>query len=171
MRLRSRSIVAGLLLLASVASAREGAHEHGVMRLDVALDARVLSIELHAPLDSVLGFEHRPRTDAQRRAAAALRERLHDFAALLRPDAAAGCTVTRVEHSGDELWVAPQAEHADLEVSVQFDCARPAQLAGIDHGLFEAFARLQRIDVQLVDGPRQSRLTLKRPQPRLAIRR
>jgi hypothetical protein len=41
-------------------------HEHGVARLDVAVDAGRVSFSLETPLDNLLGFERAPRTDAER---------------------------------------------------------------------------------------------------------
>jgi hypothetical protein len=67
----------GVLLLVALgvscsALAKEGAHVHGLVKLDVAVDAKTLTVQLEAPLDSLVGFEHRPRTAAQKQAAEAV---------------------------------------------------------------------------------------------------
>jgi hypothetical protein len=63
---RSAICVAMALVLTSPAAvlAQEHAHVHGLVSLNVAVDGRILTVQLEAPLDSLLGFEHRPRTDA-----------------------------------------------------------------------------------------------------------
>jgi hypothetical protein len=65
----------GLLLLVAIACAAQahlGAHVHGLVKLGVAVQGPTVSIELDSPLDNLLGFEHRPRTAAERQAARAL---------------------------------------------------------------------------------------------------
>ena len=59
------------LLAVPVGAAAQHAHEHGRLRLAIAIDGEQLSIALEAPLDSLVGFERAPRTDAERRSAAA----------------------------------------------------------------------------------------------------
>jgi len=95
----------GLLAMAAMATLSATAawaatghpHEHGVARLDMAVDGQELLIDLEMPLDSVVGYERAPRTDAERAAAQAMLARLRDGAALFKPDAAADCRPGRVE--------------------------------------------------------------------------
>lgn len=157
-----------LLLLPAALPAQEHAHEHGVVRLDVAVQANTLSVQLEAPLDSVLGFEHKPRSAAERAAADAMQARLKDAAALLRPDAAAQCRLTRAEV---ESAAADSDGHADIDARYEFDCRQPERLATLDLGLFEAFPRIQRIEVQVAGPKRQSGQTLKRPARLLRLDR
>ena len=93
---RALGTAAWVAALTLPVQAAPAAHEHGVARLSVAVDGRTLSVELDAPLDGLLGFERPPRTDAERKAAADLLQRLRDPAALFRPDAAAGCSAGAV---------------------------------------------------------------------------
>ena len=67
------------------------AHEHGALKLDIAVEGTTLSIGMEAPLDNLLGFERAPRTDAERKAAADVLTRLRSpdkAPALFVPDAA-----------------------------------------------------------------------------------
>lgn len=158
-------------LIAAGAQA-EAAHQHGVVRLDVAVDARTLTVHLEAPLDSLLGFEHRPRNDAQRRAADALLTRMKEVPALLRPDASAQCSLTRTLIESEAL--SPKAgvkeeAHVDLDATYEFDCQQPEHLAGIEIGLFDAFKRIQRIEVQVASAKGQSKQTLQRPAKLLRL--
>jgi hypothetical protein len=72
-RLRSLSwlMTLGVVSAAAVADERElGAHEHGVAELDVALVGDALDIVLRSPAMNIVGFEHAPRTEAQKQAVA-----------------------------------------------------------------------------------------------------
>jgi hypothetical protein len=164
------------------ASAKEGAHVHGLVKLDVAVDGKTLTVQLEAPLDSLLGFEHRPRTAAQKQAAEAVLKRIHDGASLIRPEAAALCKLTTTKVEADALQPAPAApakpakgakedEHADLDASFEFSCEQPEKLTFIAIGLFDAFKRIQTIEVQVAAARGQSKVTLKRPDKMLKLRR
>jgi len=175
------SRVRALLLLATLgiaatAGAKEGAHVHGLVRLHVTLEAKTLTVQLEAPLDSLLGFEHRPRTPVQKKAAEALLKQMSDGAMLIRPEVAASCKATTTTVESEALQstkpaAGKQEEHADLEASFEFTCEQPEKLTFIEIGLFEAFRRIQKIEVQLATAKGQSKQTLKRPDKLLRLRR
>lgn len=146
------------------------AHEHGALKLDVAIEGNKLTIAMEAPLDNLLGFERAPRTDAERKAAAEVLARLrspNQGKALFSADAAAQCTLSKADVQAPVLEPgakpAPKDEHAELEASYEFSCVQPAELRSLDVGLFEAYRRIQRIDVQVAGPKAQSKVTLKRP--------
>jgi Protein of unknown function (DUF2796) len=170
---------AAALLYTSPVAAAGRAHEHGVVRLDVAVDGNKLSIELDAPLDSLLGFERAPRTDAEKRAAAAVLVQLRSPQPPFTPDAAAGCkwqsseVLAPVLEAGADKAPStkPKEVHADLTATFRYTCSQPQQLRVLDVGLFEAYARMQRIDAQVVGNAGQSKATLRRPQRVLKLAR
>lgn len=97
--------------------------------------------------------------------------RLRNPGALLAADAAAQCTLGKAEVQAPVLEPAPgagpaqpaQDVHADLDATYTFHCARPAELRTLQLGLFDAYPRIQRIDVQVAGPQGQARLSLKRP--------
>ena len=142
-------------------------HVHGVVALDVALEGPRVVLSLKAPLDSLVGFERAPRTDAERRAAADALARLREPDALFRLDAAAGCRRVSAEVAAPVLEARPGAAkgsadgHAALEAQIAYDCARPGELKTLEVGLADTFKRIRRVDVQ-VAGPRgQTKVTLR----------
>lgn len=167
----------GLALAAHPAWAGK-AHEHGVMKLDVALDGNTLSIALESPLDSFLGFERAPRTEAERKAAVDLLTRLRgpdQGKPLFTADAAAQCTLSKAEVRAPVLETPAKGPtkdgHADLEADYAYTCAQPAQLKTLDLGLFDAYRRLKRIDVQVAGPQGQSKATLTRPARSIKLAR
>jgi hypothetical protein len=151
-----------------------GAHQHGVVSLDVTLDAKTLTLQVEAPLDSLVGFEHRPRTPAQRQAADAVVKRVNDGATLFKPDTAAMCRLGKSSVNADALQPAAagakkEAEHADLDASYEFTCEQPEKLTDVQIGLFDAFKRIKRVEVQLALPRGQSKQTLKRGQNTLRL--
>jgi len=75
----------------------EGAHEHGVVRVNVAVDGNEAEVEFFSPAMNIYGFEYAPATDEdrarQQEGLTTLRER---FAEMLVLDPALGCTVEPV---------------------------------------------------------------------------
>lgn len=164
------------LVSATLPSAQAGkAHEHGVAKVDVAIEGSKLTVALQSPLDSLLGFERAPRTDAERKAAADVLARLRSGGALFTADVAAQCTLNKAEVTAPVLESAGKpavpaaagkpagAEHADLDASYEYTCAQPQQLRTLELGLFDAFKRMKRIEVQVAGAQGQSKATLKRP--------
>lgn len=161
------------LALAAPGAALAGkAHEHGVVKLDVAVDGATLTVTLDTPLDSVLGFERAPRTPAERRAADEALGRLRNTAGLFTPSAAAACTAAPPEVKAPMLEASPPARkdgHADLEATYTWRCEQPAQLRELGLQLFARFARMQRIEAQVAGATAQKKLTLRRPASKLPL--
>ena len=186
--------IGALALVATLPAAHAGkAHEHGVAKLDVAIEGNALTVALESPLDSLLGFERAPRTDAERKAAADMLARLRSGGALFKIDAAAQCTLRKAEVIAPVLEAtgktpvaataakapvagttakaavagtaakAAESDHADLGASYEYTCAQPSQLRTLELDLFDAFKRMQRIEVQVAGVQGQSKMTLKRP--------
>jgi hypothetical protein len=170
-----------LLLVAAVlpcaATAAPHAHQHGAVKLAVAIDGEQLSIAMEAPLDSLLGFERAPRNDAERRAAGELLTRLRSGAsALFQPDGAAQCALVQAEVRAGVLEPAAKAaaaedDHADLDADYMFKCAQPGQLRKLELGLFDVFKRLRRIEVQVAGPKGQRKQTLERPARSVELQR
>ena len=186
LNLKRRVIKAGLLLAiggVGQATAKEGAHVHGLMRMDVAVQAQVLTVQIEAPLDSLLGFEHAPRTTAQRAAAEALIKRLNQDTSLVRPAATAFCKLVKTTVDAAALKPAdttpvnkaPASKkdsdlHADVDIAYEFNCGQPDKLDNVALGLFDAFKGLQKVQAQVATGQGQSKQTLTRAQPVLKLK-
>jgi len=170
-----RALAAALVLVASSAFAAKP-HQHGTAKLDVAVEPGKVTIDLASPLDNLLGFEHAPRNDAERERADAAVAVLKAADTLLRIDPAARCTLAKVTLDSAALQLGTPdpkeaAEgHADLDGSFEFVC--PGAAPGfVEIGLFEAFPRLQRIDVQTATMKGQAKAVLKRPANRIGLTR
>ena len=91
------------------------AHEHGVAHMNVAVEDKNLYIEFVSPAANIVGFEHHPRTQAQKDAVQAAVKKLKSGALLFKlpPEARGqlvGSTVdTDIDH---DARYASEAEHA-----------------------------------------------------------
>ena len=162
------------LLFAAAGACAAGAHEHGVVKLDVAVEGSRVVIEIDSPLDNLLGFEHAPRSDAEREKADAMLKKLRDAAQLFRIDGNAGCTLGAVDLRSAPLQLgkkpaAANDTHGDLEGSFEFKCKAGAKAAFLEVGLFDAFPQIKRIDLQVATPKGQMKATLRRPSTRVML--
>lgn len=154
------------------------AHEHGALKIDVAIEGNRVSIGMEAPLDNLLGFERAPRTDAERRSAADVLARLRGpdkGTPLFVMDAAAHCTLAKAEVTAPVLEPGAKPAgndgHADLDASYEFTCTKPDELRNLELALFDVYKRIQRIDVQVAGPKGQAKVTLRRPARKIPLTR
>lgn len=160
----------GLLLVPACVLAAPS-HQHGAGALNIVVDGPNLVLELSLPQDALVGHERTPRTVAEQQAAATVLAQLKDGAALFAPDAAAGCRLVEAQVAAPVLEQRGPAVdgHADADATYTFRCAEPAKLRQIEVRLFDAWRRLERLQVQIV-GPRgQRQVALRRPARTLPL--
>jgi Protein of unknown function (DUF2796) len=174
-----RTLWLGALLLPAMALAEGKAHQHGVLKLDIAVEVRKLSLQVESPLDNLVGFERAPRNEAERKRVDAALARLKAGQLLFSIDPAAQCSLTKVELTSAVLKLGPaqpapaskSSEHADIDAVFEFECQDAARAAFIDVGLFDAFAGMKQIEVQVATPTGQRKQTLKRPAKRVTLTR
>lgn len=150
------------------------AHIHGEAQLQVVLDGDQLYIAMQAPADTLLGFTGAPQTAEQLARERAVRKLLTEPLALWQLPAAAGCALTD-DFDADMMELAwPSAtglaQHQNASVFWQFVCAQPQVLSQLQLPLFEHFAELETVSVQLVTEQAQRALTLTRKNTQLELR-
>jgi hypothetical protein len=148
---------------------RHGAHQHGAATLLVSLDGRVFQIAYEGPAENILGFEHAPKTEAERKTVARADEQLRQTAQLFTTPPAAACQAqpTRIEMKLPPVGTGEA--HSEIEVEWRWDCAKPEALAHVDVALFKAFPRLKQLRAQVVTAKGQTTALLKPNTARLKI--
>jgi hypothetical protein len=164
------------------------AHEHGVARLDVALEGKLLEVEMHSPAINLLGFEHFPKNSAEEARVDAVRDLLEQPRNLFSLPAMAKCEAEHQAinsplfgvaagdvdhlalHDEDASADTMEQEHAEIHAHYQFKCAQPNALQSLDLSpLFRQFPGTRRIQVQLIGPKGQQGHELTRSQPRLPL--
>lgn len=166
--------VAALSALHTWLPAHAGPHVHGELQLGVAIDGDTVTLELEAPLQSLLGFERAPRTPAEKALVQRWGRLLREPGPLLRFDKAAGCRLQSADFDSPlpglgEFDDAPGDGHAEVEGQWVFRCLQPAALKALKVGFFEQSRHLRRIEVQRLNSQGQSRLTLTRPHDTIVL--
>jgi hypothetical protein len=154
------------------ASAQARAHVHGQLRLDIAVEGPTVVIEMESPLENFVGFEHAPKTEAEKKAADDAVAQLRAADQLFRIDPAANCKLGPVTLRSAALGLgkaeAGAEGHADLDGSFAFNCTKAGEAKFIELGLFGAFKGLRQVDAQIVTPDGQFKRSLKRPATRLS---
>ncbi len=144
-------------------------HAHGKAELEVTIqDGQVRGV-FRTPMDNLLGFEHSPKTDAQKKSLERLRQRLEDASVLFRPNGEAQCTARSPETKSSMFAGGVNAGHSDLEYRFGFDCRKPELLKQIEARLLTDYPRLHEIQSQLVTPTTQRGVSLKRNNRLLTI--
>jgi hypothetical protein len=160
---------AAALAAGQPASGQPPAHQHGAARLQVSLEGRALLIGYEGPAENILGFEHAPKSDAQKKTVARAEEQLKQPGQLFVTPPAADCRAqpARVEM---KLPASGSGEtHSEIEAEWRWECAKPEALTHIDVGLFKAFPRLKQLSAQVVTAQGQKTAVLKPKTARLKI--
>lgn len=182
------AFVLGVCALATPLHAQHNpaAHEHGVAALRVVSDGAAVLIEFVSPLDNLVGFEHAPRTDAQREALRTAEARLRDGARLFQLSGEAGCQLRYVavdspwpqdphhahapEQGHGNTATAPAHEgHAELVASYRFECAAIDRLASLKTALFDTFPRLRTLRAERATASGQGAQVLSRGKAALPL--
>ena len=171
-------------------SREHGAHVHGTAELDVAKVGNELAIDFRSPAMNIVGFEHAPTTDAQRRALADVLEQLRSPEALFGVPAAAGCEVTlsraeragghardnehgehgeHDEHDGHDGRARADGEHSEIRARYRFECSAPEVLDAIGLRLFERFPATEFVRLQLLTDDAQRSAVLTPEQSRIVF--
>ncbi|MGZ7459357.1 DUF2796 domain-containing protein [Pseudomonas sp. Ma2-10] len=147
-----------------------GAHEHGVSRLNAALDGQTLELELESPAMNLVGFEHAATSDADKAKVAAVRAQLEKPLVLFNLPKAAGCVMATQELESPLFGDKPDADddhdaegkdehhhdHSEIHAHYQFRCSAPGALKTLDlANIFNTFPATQKIQIQLISSSGQ----------------
>ncbi len=183
---RSSILAAALICAAFPANAEEarrelGPHQHGHGRLNIAIEASRVSMELEVPAHDIVGFEHEPNTPEQKAAMEKAKATLAGGLALFKPSAAAECKLTNAkisteaehEHEHDHAGKAEEKheeaehQHSEFHVEYELECKSAAKLTSLTFDYFKAFSGAQELDVAIVSPKGQTSYEVTREKPNL----
>jgi hypothetical protein len=169
--LRSLPVAIVLATLPATAPAHPSPHVHGMAQLQLALVEQALEIELTSPALDLLGFEHAPRTPAERERLAAALAQLRDIDRVVELPAAARCTPepARIDAGHEHEHEHEQSEHRDITVHYRFHCAAPQRLTRLKLTLFATFPAIERVRSEWLTAGAQGAKLLMATDPQLPL--
>lgn len=131
-----------------------GAHVHGHAVLTLVLEGNEMQLAFQSAAQSIVGFEHKPRTPEQKQEVAAAIE-VFNQAQWFSFNTDANCELVMAEASTD--LTEPQANkgHADFYANYQLLCQRPARLDELQLSIFSLVPMLEHMDIQWIINGRQ----------------
>jgi hypothetical protein len=179
------TLAAGLPTNAAEEHRELGAHEHGVGRLNIAIEGKRVSMELEVPGADIVGFEHAASTATQKAAVKTAISTLEGALNVFKLPAEAKCKLANAKvaaHAEDEEdhehgqaekagtkhdEGEEEAHHSQFHAQYAVDCAAPEKLTGIDFKYFDLFAGARKLDVNLVTDKGQTQYEVSRQKPQL----
>jgi hypothetical protein len=195
MKLAQSAFIAATFALSLPAIAEEhrelGPHEHGVGRLNIAIEGKRVSMELEVPGADIVGFEHEASTAAQKAAVKKAKNALEGALNVFKLPTEAKCKLAKAtvkfqaedehehEHKNADSKADDQAEaahegegeeghhHSEFHAEYAIDCAAPEKLTGIDFKYFDLFVGARKLDINLATEKGQSHYEVARERPQL----
>ena len=180
----------GIAAIFSVTATANSAdpHQHGVGKLNVAVQGDHLEIEIETPGADIVGFENKPKTEEQKRLVQDAAKALRDAGALFVFPATAGCILKDAEVESDLLVFDrgnhgdkhhsekhhdekhhsdkhDEEVHAEFHAHYHFVCENP--LTHVDLRYFEMFPRAEVLSAQTLTATGQRKQKLTRKDARL----
>jgi Protein of unknown function (DUF2796) len=161
-----------LLALVWPLAAAAGPHEHGVARMNLAIDGQQVQVSIQVPLESLLGYEREPRAAAEKALASAMLERLKQAQEVILTPAAAQCRPAEAAQIKAPLIEGKDngQQHGDLDGHYKLVCAQPAELRTLEVSLFEVSRRITRVQVQVAGPKGSSQATLRRNKRQIKLK-
>lgn len=186
--------MAGLAASPSVAQERRqlDAHLHGESALNIAIEGKVVQMELEAPGADIVGFEYRAESASDKAAVEAAKAKLKDGDALFALPPGAGCTLETLnvelvadtaphheDHDGGgahEHAEGPakkdeeaSGSHTEFVAGYRYGCADPDAIDAITFPFFATFPNAQELVVQLVNRAGSARYNAARDNPSIVL--
>jgi hypothetical protein len=186
MKIAKYALIAATFALSLPAIAEEhrelGPHEHGVGRLNIAIEGKRVSMELEVPGADIVGFEHKASTEEQKAAVSKAIATLKGALRIFELPAEAKCELAeakveigaedhdhdaagheKAEHEGKE----EEGHHSEFHATYAIGCTAPEKLTGIAFRYFELFAGARKLDINIVTEKGQNHYEVTRESPKL----
>jgi hypothetical protein len=155
---------------------RAESHVHGVAEINIIVEGKRVVVEFHAPMESVMGFEHEAKSDAEKKKRDAAMKLVNDkFNELVVFDKKFGCqsqagkvAIVQSDSSDSKDKKHGQgdhkksAEHREVRATHNFECQKDPAGSRVRFGVTKVFPEIQEIKVQVLSDAKQSGATIKK---------
>ena len=139
------------------------AHVHGNAELTIAIDKNSVDLNLTAPAESLLGFEHKAVTPNELAKLAAMRKHLSQHTKIIN-FSGGECLIKNINIDTNDILKTNHPEsdhshklsHAEITMNYQYDCAVGNNISSATVQLFKHFKKLEKINVMWLNAYKQS---------------
>ncbi|AUN98698.1 DUF2796 domain-containing protein [Bacteriovorax stolpii] len=153
------------LILSSQAFAGEhqhgkslGAHEHGSIKLEMAVEGKQIEIDIDGPAESFIGFEYAPKTAKEKKAFKDAQDlwKKDLLTKIIMLDAKLGCSLGEVKFEQEmdddhhEKGKKESGTHSDIEAEAKINCAQDPKGSMVSVALKKHFPHIKKLQIDLV---------------------
>jgi hypothetical protein len=142
-------LLSSLLLLTGQICASEhalGAHEHGSVKMAIAVEKNVMDIDLDGPSDSFMGFEHTPKGSLETKIYNETKELWEKkLLTVLTPAQDLGCKI-----SESTFKQTIEGSHADVEAKAKMSCTKNLAGTELTVSLLKRFTKIKKMKVDVL---------------------
>ena len=162
--MKKMSLFLASLLISNIALAdhhgkSKGAHVHGTIKIEMAVEGKTIDIDIDGPAESFVGFEYTPKTAKEKKAWSDA-ETLWTkdlISKLFILDSSLGCKVTEAsfKQEVDEDHTAKDTKkeagvHSDIEAEGKITCLKDLAGQNLVVALKKHFPKIKKLAVELV---------------------
>jgi len=166
-------ILSPLIIVSSIHAHTHAAHVHGQAELSIVMENNSVLLSFNAPAESLVGFEHRAQSEAEREKVKQLKQKLH------KPDnlfAIKGgeCQLTKTHIDLESIMPSARSHdhsgHAELSISYQMECEDTSKLMSISLSVFQSFKHLEKVTAVWITDNEQGSHSLTKENNTLAFK-
>jgi hypothetical protein len=147
---------------------QHGAHVHGSAKLNIAVEDRTATVEFESPAESIIGFEHKAKTDAdQQKQAKAVDLLKGRMGSMVIFEPALGC-----RWSPTTLEVVQQdQEHSEVRGAFAVTCDSPLAGSKVRFAFAKTFPAIRTVHVQVIAATQQVGAMIKQDRGEVEVPR
>lgn len=150
-------------------------HAHGAAEVNIVVDGKKIAVEFRTPAESVMGFEHEAKTDADKRKRdAAIKMIKERFGEMVVFDKKLGCmsqpgeiALVQTDAGGSKDQKSGKSdhkkssEHREVRATHNFTCNNDPAGSRVSFGVTKLFPDIRELKVQVLSGSKQLGATIK----------
>lgn len=137
------------------------AHEHGAIKVGIAVEKNVIEIDIDGPAESFLGFEYMPKTDKEKKQFSDLKDKwIKNLEKFFIFDPKLKCLVEaanfeQIMEELDEKEVKGKVKkesgtHSEIEATAKVRCVSDAAGSDVTVALKREFKKIKKLEIEIV---------------------
>lgn len=156
--LRMIVVMMGILISGSGVAGEKSlhAHEHGAIKVGMAVEKNTVEIDIDGPAESFLGFEYAPKTAKEKKVFSDLETKwTKNLDSLISFDKKLNCQVTEANFT--QVIEAKKADakketgvHSEIEATAKLVCAHDLNGSEVSVALRKSFKHIKKLSVEII---------------------
>lgn len=151
-------VMMGILISGSSVAGEKSlhAHEHGAIKVGMAVEKNTVEIDIDGPAESFLGFEYAPKTEKEKKVLSDLESKwTKNLESFISFDKKLNCKVTEANftHVIEEKKADAKKEagvHSEIEATAKLVCAFDLSGSEVSVSLRKIFKHIKKLSVEII---------------------